>query len=345
MEKKQVNEEIKKKRNFSKWLVLIIAIPCIVVAIHFNFYFGLKQEFNASKSVNPKATAYFLHASAITVSWINILHSVVGVSYDNPIMKPILSLRDYYFNLGEEYVNEDNAENVIWWSYNYSRMYGFAIGDDNNVYSIQKLEKKTQKELRTKVYGYIVKLGTYGVKGIHSISNDSLSDMTGLVSGYMLGISEMYKGKTGAEKGINFYLDKEMNKTLKDIYKYYYQASMKSAMPINSKDYYSFFRFDLLEAIIFRTMYQNSTFLEPLCKTTYVNDYMSLFEKLIKWSNNSSVLKTNGEKHISELFKKIALSSNPNKVSTHILKAIDMRCSNYPQVKEFLELKKIKGKK
>ncbi len=341
-----MKEAIKTNNNkkFIKWLIILIIIPLIIIAIHFHFYFFLKDTYHAKESANPKATAYFLHTSAITVSWINILHRA-GMAYDNPIMKPIISMRDYYFNLGEKYVNEDNAENVIWWSYNYSRMYGFAIGDDNNVYAINKLDIQAQRKLRDKMYNYIIRLGTHEVKGIQSINNDPLSDMTGLISGYLFWITEMYEGKTGAEKAKNFYHDKKMSAKLQNIYKYYYQASIKSLLLENKKLYHAYFRFRLLQFMIFGNMVQNTTFNESLCQTAYIDDYINLFDKLLKWADNSHDGKSEGEERIAQLFQKIALSNNPNKVSTHILEGINMRCTNYPQAKEFLKLKNIKGKK
>ena len=328
-----------KQSKIAKWITSFIVIILVVLGIHFNFYFALKEEFHTAKSINPKATSYFLHASAITVSWINILHSA-GMSYDNPIMKPIISIRDYYFNLGEKYVNDDNSENVIWWSYNYARIYGFATGDDNNVYSIQKLDKEIQRELRNKMYGYIVRLGKYGVKGIYSTGNtEQLKDMTDLISGYMLWIAKMYEGKTGSEKAKNFYHDKKMSDKLQDIYKYYYQASLESVLPKNKKLYHSYFRFRLLQFIIFGNIVQHTTFNASLCQTVYIDDYINLFEKLVKWVDDSHNGKSEGEERIAKLFQKIALSNNPNKVSTHILKGIDIRCSNYPQASKFLKLK------
>ena len=255
-------------------------------------------------------------------------------------MKPIIFIRDYYFNLGEEYVNEDNAENVIWWSYNYARMYGFATGDKNNVYAINKLDIQLQKELRNKMYNHIVKLGQYGVKGIYSIENtDPLKDMTDLVSGYIFEISKMYEGENNHEKAKKFYLDTEQHQKLQDIYKYYHQASKKSLLALEKKHYHHLFRFRILQFIIFGKIYRNSPFPKALCKSQFLNDYIHLFNELIQWSNDTNNTKTQGEIRLSKLFNKIALSSNPNKISTQILLDIKDKCTNYPQANEFLKLK------
>ena len=340
---KQTTSNIKTNYEwrFSKWLTIFIITLLIIVAIHFNFYVGLKKEFHASESVNPKATSYFLHASAITVSWINILHSSFGVSYDNPIMKPIISIRDYYFNLGEKYVNEDNAEDAIWWSYNYSRLYGFAIGDDDNVYSIQKLDKNTQRELRNKMYNYIIKLGNHVVKGIYSKENtDPLKDMTDLVSGYILEISKMYEGKTGYERSKNFYSDEIEHKKLIKIYEAYSKVSNGSHLAIDKKNYHDIFRFRILQYIIFGEIYKNNRLSQSFCSSIFVEDYLKLFNQLTKWSKSQNKAKTDGEIRLSNLFISIALSSNPNKISTQILVDIEKECKNYPEASKFLELKK-----
>ena len=332
---------MKNKNNKTiKWIIGILAVPLIILAIHFHFYFFLKDSYHADESVNKNATANFLYATAISVSWINILHFKMGVQYDSTLMKPFTSLRDYYFNKGQKLVKKDNAEDAHWWITNYGRVYGFGVGDKNNNMSINKLNKQIKRELTDKIHYYIVKLGTYEIKGVHSDEYiNILKNMGGYVAGYLLGIDDIHDGKTVADRTRNFYLDKDMTKKLKDIYLHFNQIVSNTSIPKYNMYKYSYIKYRVLQFIIFGTMMQNSTVSTHMCNTNYVKDYIELFDELSEWANDSSIKKDEDAINKTNLFKSIALSNHPNKISTHVLTFVDENCPKYTQTQRLLKLK------
>ena len=184
MEETKLQSQQLKKKKLPKWLLILIATPLVIIALHFHFYSALKEEFHADESVNPEATSYFLHATAINTVWISVLHDFLFIDYDNLLLKPFLSLRDYFFEQGEASMPSDNAEDAIWWIQNYASMYDFTVtGRDDKSMAIDTLDEPMQRIIREKIYHYIIKMDKYGIRGIHSnkyaIPTDKMTEWAG----------------------------------------------------------------------------------------------------------------------------------------------------------------------
>lgn len=326
----------------SKSFKIFTIIVFIVIAIHFHFYFTLKETFRADKSVNPKATAYFLHATSIHTVWITSLHQIIGLSYKNPILKPFLSLRDYLFQEGEKYVHEDNSEDVVWWLQNYGNFYGFYTTDNDKSFVIKNLPINQQKAIREILYRYIVKLGSNKVQGIESNKyNNTLFILASLVQNYLNSISLMYDGQNNEEKLKQYYSDNLQTERLKMMLVYFDSALHKDILGEDKKIFYENIKYYLLQDIIFGILYQSNDRSLPraMCSNQYVDDYIQIFHEILQWVNDSSIIKDQDAKHFAESFKTNSLSQSPGQVSTHILKNIQQKCYDYYDVNYLIRIK------
>lgn len=275
-----------KKRKISKWLKGFILLFLIIIAIHFNFYFAIKKEFNANQSVNPEATSYFIHATTIHATWITILHDFLYIDYDNPLLKPFLGLQNYFFEKGEELMPSNNAEDAMWWVQNYARMY--SLGDENRFdksMAIESLDKNLQYVTREKLIKYMVKLDRFGIKGIDS--NKFVADIprisTYMVGGYCKEPENMFNGANIQEQLYNYYNDPETSKNLHSLYVAYSNIIKKYSMnDVSSK----FFEHKLLGMYIWSLTYEDENKIKPLCKSIELNHYVNLTNSLFEWATN-----------------------------------------------------------
>lgn len=60
----------------------IIIIPLLLVALYFQFYIGFNKVIHADKSVNPRATDYFVHAMLINMGEM-LVHDFLFIDYDS----------------------------------------------------------------------------------------------------------------------------------------------------------------------------------------------------------------------------------------------------------------------
>ena len=288
MEETKLQSQQLKKKKLPKWLLILIATPLVIIALHFHFYSALKEEFHADESVNPEATSYFLHATAINTVWISVLHDFLFIDYDNLLLKPFLSLRDYFFEQGEASMPSDNAEDAIWWIQNYAAMYDFTVtGRDDKSMAIDTLDKLTQRAIREKIYNYIINMDKYGIRGIHSqkFATDIPVVMTYLVVGYCRNTHYMAEGKDYREQHNNFYGDFQTSSKLLSLYKAYDNTLRK--YPIVTEDRPSeFFKHKLLGMTLWSIMYYRQSAPKALCESPELTEYLRLTDSLYRWASH-----------------------------------------------------------
>lgn len=312
----------------SKLLITLLAIPLVIIAIHFHFYSALKEEFHADQSVNPEATSYFLHATAIHTVWITVLHDFLLIDYDNPLLKPFLSLRDHFFEKGESVMPTDNAEDTIWWIQNYAAMYDFTVtGREDKSMAIDTLDKSTQRSIREKIYNYIIKMDKYGIKGIHSNRYAIPSDkMTDLVACYLHEIVDMYEGSNEQEKVEAYYTDVQMNKNMYAIYSAYDNFINRFGTKKEDQYYFNYYKYQLLSEIIIRRITLTDDFKLHECDE-YIDRFQSISNFMMQWVQTPISDANTPSRRIKHDFIDIAVSKNPDYVSNIITSNISEQCS------------------
>lgn len=312
----------------SKWLIAVVPIPLVIIAIHFHFYSALKEEFHADKSVNPEATSYFLHATAIHTVWISVLHDFFFIDYDNPLLKPFLSLRDHFFEKGESTMPADNAEDAIWWIQNYASMYDFTVtGRNDKSMAIDTLDKPTQRAIREKIYNYIIKMDKYGIRGIHSNKYAIPSDkMTDLVACYLHEIVDMYDGDSEQAKVESYYTDDQMSKNVLAIYFAYDNFINRFGTKKEDQYYFNYYRYQLLSEIIIRKIALTNDFKLHMCDE-YVTRFLLISSFMFQWIRTPVSDSNAPSRRIKHDFIDIAVSKNPDYVSNIITSNISERCS------------------
>lgn len=80
---------------------------------------------------------------------------------DSFLLSLLVSLKNYFFNLGKKYVRDDNAEDVVQWNLNNRWMYGYYGKDKegNNLY-IRNLDEEEHKKLRIFIKDSIIRLSS-----------------------------------------------------------------------------------------------------------------------------------------------------------------------------------------
>lgn len=327
MEQGTLQTQQLKKRKLPKWLIALIVTPLVIIAIHFHFYSALKEEFHADQSVNPKATSYFLHATAIHTVWITVLHDFLLIDYDNPLLKPFLSLRDHFFEKGEFIMPTDNAEDAIWWIQNYAAMYDFTVtGREDKSMAIDTLDKLTQRAIREKIYNYIIKMDKYGIKGIHSekFATDIPIVMTYLLGGYCRNIYYMSEGKNHQEQQDNFYSETKTSSNLLSLYKAY-DNSLKE-YPFTTEDRPSeYLKHKLLGMTLWSIMYYRQYVPKALCDSPELTEYLSLTDSLYRWASSPQVIKDEDLQRIAQDFMMQSPKIHNKFVST-IIEAVSNEC-------------------
>lgn len=317
-----------KKRKLPKWLIILIAIPLVIIAIHFHFYSALKKEFHADQSVNPEATSYFLHATAIHTVWITVLHDFLLIDYDNPLLKPFLSLRDHFFEKGESIMPPDNAEDAICWIQNYAAMYDFTVtGREDKSMAIDTLDKPTQRAIREKIYNYIIKMDKHGIKGIHSNRYAIPSDkMTDLVACYLHEIVDMYEGSNEQEKVEAYYTDMQMNKNMYAIYSAYDNFINRFGTKQEDQYYFNYYKYQLLSEIIIRRIALTDNFKLHECDE-YIDWFQEISNFMMEWIQTPMSDGDAPSRRIKHDFIDIAMSKNPDYVSNIITSNINAQCA------------------
>lgn len=312
----------------SKLLITLLAIPLVIIAIHFHFYSALKEEFHADQSVNPEATSYFLHATAIHTVWITVLHDFLLIDYDNPLLKPFLSLRDHFFEKGEAIMPADNAEDAIWWIQNYAAMYDFTVtGREDKSMAIDTLNKPTQRAIREKIYNYIIKMDRYGIKGIHSNRYAIPSDkMTDLVACYLHEIVDMYEGSNEQKKVEAYYTDVQMNKNMYAIYSAYDNFINRFGTKKEDQYYFNYYRYRLLKEIVIRKIAATDDFSLHECNE-YVSRFSQISNFMFSWIQTPTSDNDTPSRRIKHDFKHMAISENPDNVANIVNRNINQMCS------------------
>lgn len=312
----------------SKLLITLLAIPLVIIAIHFHFYSALKEEFHADQSVNPEATSYFLHATAIHTVWITVLHDFLLIDYDNPLLKPFLSLRDHFFEKGEAIMPADNAEDAIWWIQNYATMYDFTVtGREDKSMAIDTLNKPTQRAIREKIYNYIIKMDRYGIKGIHSNRYAIPSDkMTDLVACYLHEIADMYEGSNEQKKVEAYYTDVQMNKNMYAIYSTYDNFINRFGTKKEDQYYFNYYRYRLLKEIVIRKIAATDDFSLHECDE-YVSRFSQISNFMFSWIQTPTSDNDSPSRRIKHDFKHMAISENPDNVANIVNRNINQMCS------------------
>lgn len=122
-----------------------------LIAVYIYTYQLSYDRLDIKNSSNHKAQSYFIHSVTIGLFNKTVMFKLLGQSIDSPLMKPTLTLQDYFFKKGMEYKNKDSAEDAMWWYYGYSNMY-FTNRD------YEKLSKKEQKRLFEYFYSSAMRL-------------------------------------------------------------------------------------------------------------------------------------------------------------------------------------------
>lgn len=145
----------------------VLAIPLIIIAIHFTFYSTLKDIVHAEKSVNPIATDSFAHAASI--SWyIGIAHNYLYINYDSSLLNPLYKLENYFFKEGQKYLAKDNlGEEGVWWYLINSDRYDFTIQKrvDLSV-TLSARPKEESLAIRDRLYNYFLAITDIGIQGV-----------------------------------------------------------------------------------------------------------------------------------------------------------------------------------
>jgi len=329
-EKKQ-NKKINFISKIPLKLKIIVALPLILIALYFNFYTGIEKKYNTKNSVNPEATRYFVHATTVSF-FIYLIHRISWLDFDNPIFKPAYKLRDYFFEKGEELVQKDNAENVLWWRVNYFELYAFFQTKRNDrTMSIHTLDRDIQIKLKTRLYHYILKLCNYSVKGgVFSPITNLQDKVGGLIYGYRTYDYELYEGKDRLEKSLNFYKDPIQ----KERYTNIYQSISK--LDINNDWEFIYTKYNVLGTLLAFELY-TQTISKETCYSTELYEYLSTLKKLYFWAKDT--------KNIAKEYQGVAkdfLLTGPGVRNSIAQVTMDMTatlCPNFSYRSKSLEMK------
>ncbi len=277
----EINQIKNKYRFVPKWLKIILLIPIIFIALYFNFYTGIEQKYNTKNSVNPEATRYFVHATTVSF-FIYLVHSKSWLDFDNPIFIPAYKLRDYFFEKGESLVQEDNAENVLWWRVNYFEFYGIIQTTRNDhTMAIHTLDRDTQIKLKTKLYEYILKLCNYPVKGEVFAPITNLQDKVGgLLNSYDSFNYLLYSGRSKLEQSINFAKDSMQKERYTNIYK------AISKLDVNDDWEFIYMKNRVLGNLLMFELH-TQTISKETCYSQELYDYLSTVKLLYLWAKNT----------------------------------------------------------
>ena len=237
-----------------KLIYSIILIILTGTILHGTFFYSTKSIVHGDNSVNPKATTYFIHANVISTLYIHNLQKIPFINYDSFLIKPLISLTNYFFNKGEKHLEENNAENVVWWYLTYAKIYNINKESNKlNTISVFPKEKKANLDNRFKMSNYIIKLGNEDVKGL-DFGKYKSSAMHSLFAIHFshFDINKHYDGTTYREKIIKFGNDTKIY----DIRLKTYYAYKKFIEKDNFINRYKFANKNLCSAIPYLLSYQ-----------------------------------------------------------------------------------------
>jgi hypothetical protein len=277
----EINQIKNKYRFVPKWLKIILLIPIVFIALYFNFYTGIEQKYNTKNSVNPEATRYFVHATTVSF-FIYLVHSKSWLDFDNPIFIPAYKLRDYFFEKGEKLVQEDNAENVLWWRVNYFEFYGFfQTSRNDHTMAIHTLDRDTQIKLKTRLYHYILKLCNYPVRGGVFSPITNLQDKVGsFVNAYNIYNNLLYEGNNSLERTLNYFKDSMQ----KERYTHIYKAISK--LDINDDWEFIATKNRVLGNLLMFELH-TQTISKETCYSQELYEYLSTVKKLYLWAKDT----------------------------------------------------------
>lgn len=190
----------------------VIAIPFIIIALHFHFHSAFKKIIHADKSVNPIATDYFAHAMLINMGT-KIIHDFVFVDYDSFLLKPLSLLEDRFFSIGQQHIDPGNiAEEGAWWALLHMDKFGiiksFGIKRRDKSMHLSRLPNEESLAIRNKAYNYFLAIVDSGVRGI-DLKEKEFSAVYALFTIPFNRISHNYPGQTEKERIDNYWEDPE----------------------------------------------------------------------------------------------------------------------------------------
>ncbi|MDD4950740.1 hypothetical protein [Sulfuricurvum sp.] len=280
MEQETLQTQQLKKRKLPKWLIILIAIPLVIIAIHFNFYFATQRIVKADESINQEATSYFIHANVISMLWINATHTYLFVDYDSWLMKPLIVLTDYFFEKGEVLIQPHNGEDGVWWYLTYAYIYNLStsqrIDTSMDIYSLPKNE---EMNLRNKLTRYIIKIGNDGVKGVDFGKYES-SAMHTMFATHLsnIDVEKHYTGNTKQEKIGTYLHDKNINAYANDSYVAYVRFLKKDQFKSGWELFILNNLNERVRFLIFNDMVNFSS--QNICTNKYIPSYLT-YIKLI----------------------------------------------------------------
>lgn len=277
----EINQIKDKFRFIPRWLKIVLLIPIILIALYFNFYAGIEQKYNTKNSVNPEATRYFVHATTVSF-FIYLTHRISWLDFDNPIFIPAYKLRDYFFEKGESLVQEDNAENVLWWRVNYFEFYGIIQTSRNDhTMAIHTLDRDVQIKLKTRLYHYILKLCNYPVKGEVFAPITNLQDKVGsFVNAYNIYNNLLYEGNNSLERTLNYFKDPMQKERYANIYK------AISKLEVNDDWEFISTKNRVLGNLLMFELH-TQTISKETCYSEELYEYLSTVKKLYLWAKDT----------------------------------------------------------
>lgn len=318
-----------------KRIKYLLIVPFMIISIHYYFYYSIKNMFVIDDSINPKATSYFLHSASITILWLNPAREQLNLQYDSFLLKPVVLLRNYFFNLGKKYVREDNAEDVVWWTILYPRMYSFygsekeSVNKEGNNLYIRNLDEEEHKKLRVLIKENIIRLSSNKVL---SLKNDQLDEYIDiLLNGYDISL-----------KSINYLIDEKTKKEQdfllnKDILLEMGQVYLASKKIFNKENinknliYYNYRKYRLLSYLLYGKILQNT----PMnCRDKDIREFLDYYLNL------AEALCINNETNAQiEFLYESSFSNDKKQIPIFLLNKLEKECMEHNN--DILKIKEI----
>lgn len=318
-----------------KRIKYLLIVPFMIISIHYYFYYSIKNMFVIDDSINPKATSYLLHSASITILWLNPAREQLNLHYDSFLLKPVVLLRNYFFNLGKKYVREDTAEDVVWWTILYPRMYSFygsekeSVNKEGNNLYIRNLDEEEHKRLRVLIKENIIRLSSNKVL---SLKNDQLDEYIDiLLNGYDISL-----------KSINYLIDEKTKKEQdfllnKDILLEMGQVYLASKKIFNKENinknliYYNYRKYRLLSYLLYGKILQNT----PMnCRDKDIREFLDYYLNL------AEALCINNETNAQiEFLYESSFSNDKKQIPIFLLNKLEKECMEHNN--DILKIKEI----
>lgn len=312
-----------------KRIKYLLIIPFLIISIHYYFYFTFKNMFVIDDSINPKATSCFLHSTSINAVWIYLGRNELGLQYDSFLLKPLVSLKNYFFNLGKKHLRDDNAEDVVWWNLNNRWMYGYYGNDKegNNLY-IRNLDKEEHKKLRVFIKDSIIRLSS---KEVLSLKNDQLDEyMDDLLNAYDISLKSInYLIDEKTKKEQNYLLNKDILLEMGQVY----LASKKIFNKEQSKNpiYSKYDKYRLLSYLLYGKILQNT----PMnCRDRDIKEFLDYYLTLAE-----ALMINNKKNNLIDLLYKNSFSNDKKQIPIFLLNKLEKECMEHNN--DILKIKEI----